>query len=199
MGRIDWENHISKGPGYWETFFDRLRIVVTALVILCFLAVTAIVKFTSSDARTFLALFFPMAGPRDVIFVVVVLGTIAEVTMTLGHLWMRHPDRSLPYWPLAIPSPLSTKPLLSLQPLSRYLFRNRVLDYGAVILFYCALYATLFGKGSVRAWSLLVSVVLFQLLSVLDLWRFLNSHQWLFCLTSLLVDDSPEGILFFYS
>jgi hypothetical protein len=74
MGRIDWENHISTGPGNWELFFDRLRIVVTALVILCLLALTFAAKF--ADPRAFLSVLFPVESPRDVIFIVACLGTI---------------------------------------------------------------------------------------------------------------------------
>jgi hypothetical protein len=109
--------------------------------------------------------------------------------MTLGHLWMRHPERSLPYWPLAL------KPLFSMRPLARFLFGHPALDYALVALFYLSLYASLW--GGVHARALLLSVSLFHLLCAVDLWRFLNSHQWLFCLTTLLVDETPEGRLFY--
>jgi hypothetical protein len=72
MGRIDWENHKSLGPGLWEIFFDYLRILVTFVVISTFLIFTFITKFTNYSLDHFL--FNGNSG--DTVYVVVIMGTI---------------------------------------------------------------------------------------------------------------------------
>jgi hypothetical protein len=96
-------------------------------------------------------------------------------------MWLKKKDRSLPYWPLQLP-------FFSFHPISKFLFANRIFDVTITLYFYMSLYYSLWNKV-----QLIYTTMLFYFLGFVDMWRLINSHQWLFAMTSLLMDN-PEGV-----
>lgn len=171
-GRLDFPVLVGQDAGPWEIWFDRLRTVV------CFpqFAFCALFAFYSLF-QTLLEFYFEFQPQcnLEVLKRLVIFGTLGHVTMKLGHMWCINGSRSLPFWSLHIASGLS------LRPVGTFLFKHYYLNNALVGAFWISLWLSLFFPS-----VLLPCVLLFAFLSLVDLWRFCNFHQWLFCLAGFL-------------
>lgn len=153
-------------PTWWDVSWHYARVgvsgVQTAHAISCALCALAGVNIESQ------------------LPIILIAGTFSEVFNRAGTMWLLHPERSLPLWPMLGP----------LKHISRMMHRSPWINQCLVAAFWASLACSMRYRGAI-----LPAVLCMWALCLLDGWRLLYTHYWLAGLSALLFPDVTRNIL----
>jgi hypothetical protein len=116
-------------------------------------------------------------------YTICVIGLLGHMGLFVGYFWLSHGRRNLPYWGLRLKLGNQKYPILSLQPISSFLFKHQWLNNLLVVIFILVMATSLFNW---HKFLLLPAVMLLGLLCLLDLWRLFYHHYYLLSLAAFL-------------